>query len=1183
GQIGDTIFEDFDNNGLYDSGTDFIIPGVTIILYEDTNGDGQITAGVDAQLATTVSDGSGAYNFTGLAEGYDYLVSVDPTDVALVSYFDGKYDPDPVPYIESTINAHPVDNLSGAYVAADIGFWRPVPATIGDQVFTDDNLDGVYNAADDTPLSSVTVWLYRDTDGDGNPDANELQATTETATDGTYAFENLAPGNYIVKVDIADSGIPSGYFSASEEIRKALASDEDYFDADFPFVPLIAKAVDKSSANPTDNLTFTVAVNYPGEELLEDVRVIDPLPTGVTYVSSTAGGVYGPYTPLPGTDGNNTVNVGGMAVYSVNQNSAKYRFYDDTGFAGTDASAPAFTSGHLILNGAAALTRDEKIILATIDDNNQEVQGMLWDGTSWTMLPIPPATGTAGYLANIEPQDTRDRWSSAVAYEQLSGESLMVWSNGTEILSNVWNGTTWQLANTSLALPTGLLTSSQPDQMRLATVPGSDDMVLMVSDLNARDYAYVWNGTSWSTPEIFDNCGTTPCGSNTAVHVAYEQQSGQAVAVYGKDADAKLYYRVLSSGTWSAEASFDPGIATGQVGWVSLAADPSSNQLAVGVVTDNNETWLAVWNGSAWGDVRLATGSPLKTDRLNVSVAFETLSGDLIAAYGVNVNPKAQVRYRTYSGGTWSNELLGPIVSNEVYVFGLDSSPSSDEIMLSTNDKAKAANYTLWDGSSWGSVSLAGAGASDSGQPAIFLWDQHEAPSTTTTVAASPTTLALGDPVTVTLTLFTSTAALANVTPSVAPAHGSGSCTTADTVPDDIQAGIAKIFTYTCTPASVGEISFIANAETANGYSFGQGSSNTVLVSSNGATNVVLWDIGSSASGIPGSFAARKVIYAFQGNDQLAFWGYDPATDTWNSPFDPAETPAGVTIKDGAALTHDGHQYIYALRGDVSRVFLRYDADPGVGGNVWDDGVVADLPLTTDTEVRKGGSLTYLNGYVYAFLGNGSQQFWRYDVAGDSWAQMASTPAGVNAGASLTTNGTSVYALQGNNSTGFWEYNVATDTWTPLASTLASIGSGGSLVYANDALYALRGNGQKSFYKYNISGNSWVSLADLADNISDGASLTFDGEYFYAFRGKSTTFYRYTLDTDTWETRAVTPGQTNLGGALLYLESGNVTRTVMAAFPTLVTDSPGDQSITVQLTLTADDPVNNAVAGTQHP
>ena len=36
---------------------------------------------------------------------------------------------------------------------------------------------------------------------------------------------------------------------------------------------------------------------------------------------------------------------------------------------------------------------------------------------------------------------------------------------------------------------------------------------------------------------------------------------------------------------------------------------------------------------------------------------------------------------------------------------------------------------------------------------------------------------------------------------------------------------------------------------------------------------------------------------------------------------------------------------------------------------------------TTDKTVLKGGALAYLDGYVYAFLGNGSNQFWRYNVA----------------------------------------------------------------------------------------------------------------------------------------------------------------------------------------------------------
>ena len=87
GSIGDTVYEDVANNGVYDAGTDIGISGVTVSLYEDSNGDGILDPGLDALVGTTTTDGSGNYLFSGLGEGYDYLVWVDRYDGALGSYF----------------------------------------------------------------------------------------------------------------------------------------------------------------------------------------------------------------------------------------------------------------------------------------------------------------------------------------------------------------------------------------------------------------------------------------------------------------------------------------------------------------------------------------------------------------------------------------------------------------------------------------------------------------------------------------------------------------------------------------------------------------------------------------------------------------------------------------------------------------------------------------------------------------------------------------------------------------------------------------------------------------------------------------------------------------------------------------------------------------------------------------
>ena len=50
----------------------------------------------------------------------------------------------------------------------------------------------------------------------------------------------------------------------------------------------IAKTVDQSNPNEGDNVTFTITVTNPGDYIATGLKVTDILPTGLTYVSSTA-------------------------------------------------------------------------------------------------------------------------------------------------------------------------------------------------------------------------------------------------------------------------------------------------------------------------------------------------------------------------------------------------------------------------------------------------------------------------------------------------------------------------------------------------------------------------------------------------------------------------------------------------------------------------------------------------------------------------------------------------------------------------------------------------------------------------------------------------------------------------------------------------------------------------------
>ncbi len=288
GSIGDLVFEDKGDDGSYDSGLgDLPIAGITVRLYEDTNGNGVIDAGTDVLVATDVTDASGIYGFTNLATGFDYIVDVDQTGIDAYFATTGWA-------LTTTAEPYHVDNLSGAFLLADFGYYKLVPGALGDQVFIDNNGNGVYDLGTDQPLPDVTVSLYRDTNGNGVLDAGEPLLQTDVSDSlGVYGFENIPAGDYIVVVDSADPDVPGGLFPITGQYATNLSSGETDLTLDFPFAQLVQKSVTPTTAAPGDTLSYTINVNYPGTTALQNVVMTDTVPAGTTYVpgSANAGGM----------------------------------------------------------------------------------------------------------------------------------------------------------------------------------------------------------------------------------------------------------------------------------------------------------------------------------------------------------------------------------------------------------------------------------------------------------------------------------------------------------------------------------------------------------------------------------------------------------------------------------------------------------------------------------------------------------------------------------------------------------------------------------------------------------------------------------------------------------------------------------------------------------------------------
>ena len=231
GSITGSVLEDTDGDGVGDTG---IV--TTVELYADTDGDGQ-PDGSPITSVTTNPDGS--FSFDDVPPGDYVVVEVQPAGLDDVS------DSDLTPEDGNDGNT-PVDNL--------------IPVTVepgeddADNVFVDENkgsisgnvlLDTTGDGAGDTPQGGVTVELYADTDGDGNPDGTAIDSTT-TAGDGSYSFDPVAPGKYVV-VEIT----PAGLTDVSDD--DASPEDSSPADSGTPVDDQIPVTVEPGEADADNN------------------------------------------------------------------------------------------------------------------------------------------------------------------------------------------------------------------------------------------------------------------------------------------------------------------------------------------------------------------------------------------------------------------------------------------------------------------------------------------------------------------------------------------------------------------------------------------------------------------------------------------------------------------------------------------------------------------------------------------------------------------------------------------------------------------------------------------------------------------------------------------------------------------------------------------------------------------
>jgi hypothetical protein len=246
-----------------------------------------------------------------------------------------------------------------------------------------------------------------------------------------------------------------------------------------------------------------------------------------------------------------------------------------------------------------------------------------------------------------------------------------------------------------------------------------------------------------------------------------------------------------------------------------------------------------------------------------------------------------------------------------------------------------------------------------------------------------------------------------------------------------------------------------------------------------------------------------------------------------------------ATSPNDVMLAKANNGFVYAFEGNSTKLFWRYN----ISSNNWTS--LHDAPQT----VGAGGALAYDGGnYIYALGGSGCNYFWRYNISTNSWDSLPVTLGNVNTGGALVyTGGDYLYAFQGNGNKVFWRYSISGNVWAGTPTVLncpTAINGGAALTYnsGNNLIYALCGQA-KTFYQYSISANTWTALTNTPDTIGDGGSLATDGSnYVYALKGNNTvTYWRYNISSPGWTQMADTPATPCVygGGALVYDKSGS--------------------------------------------
>lgn len=213
--LGGAVIVDADGDGAADDGAS---PPAGVTVFLDANGNGLLDTGE----AQTQTGADGAFGFSGVGPGDVTVAILPPSGFGLSASLPGSV-------TLATVSG--VDALALRFAIAP-AIVEPTVGSVTGRAFDDLDGDGVADAGEP---GRAGVQVFIDVNADGALDDGDVLTTT--AADGAYRFDDLDPGDYVVRAVSSDGDI--GTLGAAGTAASVVAG-ETAADVDFGFFTLIA-------------------------------------------------------------------------------------------------------------------------------------------------------------------------------------------------------------------------------------------------------------------------------------------------------------------------------------------------------------------------------------------------------------------------------------------------------------------------------------------------------------------------------------------------------------------------------------------------------------------------------------------------------------------------------------------------------------------------------------------------------------------------------------------------------------------------------------------------------------------------------------------------------------------------------------------------------------------------------